>query len=352
MNREAHSLGMHDTHYATPHGLDAPHQYSSAYDLALLGRYATGMQSLMKIVDTRTYLWNGHLLTNVNQVLFWYPGVDGIKPGFTDAAGLCQVLDARRDGRHVIVAILHTPDLVHDARNLLNFGLRDFRWTVSPLGDSPAATEAGTDRRGPYVYYPATGHFLRPPFWNAYQDAGGSLTLGYPRTEPLNEGSTLVQYFQDGALTENLATKRITRLALGASLAHDILPPTPTSTPTATPVEGTIGTPGWPGVSRTPTPAPTSTPLAKPLVARPLQHYIQKHRFAAGPYAGPWHWEHGFQVQIFRYSALAYSWRSRTVYVLPVGDRYLAGRTMLPAHPGNSYPSDFAPPSVLAQLGW
>src|SRR5207302_3053679 len=130
--------------------------------------------------------------------LYWYPGVDGIKPGYTGAAGLCQLIDVRRDGRHITVAILNTPDLVIDARNLLNYGLRDYTWIQSALtGDGPGLTQTGTDAQGRYIYYPASGHYIRSVFLAAFRQAGGPAALGFPRTEPLAEGTARVQYFQN-----------------------------------------------------------------------------------------------------------------------------------------------------------
>jgi len=251
MNQKAVELGMRDTRYATPHGLPAPNQYSSAYDLALLGRYASRIPTLMKITSTRFYTWDGHVLTNVNHVLFWYPNVDGIKPGFTNDAGICQVLDARRHGRHVVVAILNTPDLVIDARNLLNFGLQDFTWVRSSLpGDGPSLSQSGADADGPFLYFPGSGHDIHSGWLKSYLADGGLAALGFPRTEPLHESRSEVQYFQNGALSMDLTSGRISRLALG-------LTPLP-----------------LPGVSPTPIPSPThySPPTSVPVT--PVEHAI------------------------------------------------------------------------------
>ena len=149
MNAEAQTLGLHDTHFSDTTGLTSKNHYTTAYDLAKLARYATTIPTLMKIAGTLHYRWNGITLTNLNTPLLWYPGLDGIKPGSTDEAGLCQTLDAWRNGRHVVVTILNTPNLDTDARNLLNFGLRDFTWVQSRLpDDNPANTQAGTNTTG------------------------------------------------------------------------------------------------------------------------------------------------------------------------------------------------------------
>lgn len=379
MNQEAGRLGMRDTHYATPHGLTAPHQYSSAYDLAILGQYVSTIPEIMNITSTRKYSWNGHVLTNVNKVMFWYPNVDGIKPGYTYEAGLCQVLDARRDGRHVVVAILNTPDLVVDARNLLNFGLQDFTWAQANVpGDRPSLSQVGADRAGPFIYFPGSGHYVRGAFLKSFLADGGLTTLGFPRTEPLPEGRSQVQYFQNGALSLDVASSRVTRLALGLS---SIQPTTPTPTPTVprrtptptpvpvTPVEGSIvvgaRTPQpapaatWtpvprptPSPRRTPTPTPRPTTAARPVTAAVFAAFQRAHSGLLGAPVSALLTRGRYAFQVFAYGALAYDGRTRVVYLLPIGDRFLSVHSYLPPHAGTAYPALFAPAPVLQAIGW
>jgi D-alanyl-D-alanine carboxypeptidase len=376
MNNQASKLGMKDTHYVNAHGLTAHDHYSSAYDLAILARYvATSVPELMKVAATKTYRWNGHVLTNVNHVLFWYPGVDGIKPGYTYEAGICQVLDARRHGRDIVVTLLNTPDLVVDARNLLNFGLRDFTWVKSPLqGDSPSTVQSGSNDSGSWIYFPASGHYVRGKFWNGYLANGGLSALGFPRTEPLWEAQRQVQYFQNGALALNPKTGRVSRLALGLTPLPTRSPtstPRPTLTParpTATPREGTVVV--SPTVSLTPTPKPhpnTPTPTPRPPSPTPtptpsLPHpqatapefvsFARSHAKFLGPAVGRLHHRNGYDLQVFAYGALLYDPKSHAIYLLPVGDRSLGAHQFLPAYPGNTYPSGFAPSWLLKAIGW
>lgn len=372
MNREAAQLGMRDTHYVNAHGLTARGHYTSVYDLAKLAEFVAGLSDLIKVTSARTYNWNGHILTNVNRVLFWYPGVDGIKPGYTDDAGLCQVIDEHRDGRHVIVVLLNTPNLDTDARNLLNFGLRDFSWVQSRLpGDGPWTTQSGNSKSGAWLYFPAGGHYLRGAFLSAYRADGGSLALGYPRTEQLHEGRMLVQYFQNGALTRDPSGK-IYRLPLGLTpLPTPVITPTPSPTATTTPVgpprEVTIGaTPGTRGTPlpfnrATPTPRPTDsgphlTPTPFPIhgasTANAFLTFQRTHATLLGSAVAPLITAHGYGVQVFAYGALAFKQGSKTVLLLPLGDRVLAARGYLPAHPGNTYPAGFASLSVMQAIGW
>jgi len=376
MNREAQQLGMHDTHYANAHGLTAHDHYTSAYDMALLARYASTIPDLMKVASTRTYYWDGHTLTNLNRVLIWYPGADGIKPGFTDDAGLCQVLDARRNGRHVVVVLLNTPNLDTDARNMLNFALRDFSWVLSRLpGDQPSWVESGIDGAGPFYYFPASGHYVRGRFVLAFRIDGGLATLGFPRTEPLLEHGSQTQYFQNGALSLDLSTGRVSRVAIGLTplpvatvtpLPTVPPPPLPTATSPLPPAESTIVVPTASvtpvakskGVRATPTPKPLPLPILTPttvaslVTANVFVAYQRAHRAILGAVAGQMRYIQGYRVQLFAYGALAYHDKTRTLFLLPIGDRLLVARHFLPKHPGNSYPAGFAPLWLQRTVGW
>jgi D-alanyl-D-alanine carboxypeptidase len=377
MNQAAQMIGMHDTHYMDTSGLAVKNHYSSAYDLALLAQYASYNPAFMKITATRYYTWNGQTLTNINHVLFWYPGVDGIKPGWISESGLCQVLDARRGGRHIVVAILNTPNLVTDARNLLDLGLRDFSWIQSPLsGDGPAVTISGRIGGVPYTYFVGSGHYIRGVFLTAYQRGGGLTTLGYPRTEPLTEGRTEVQYFQNGALSLS-ATGIVSRLPIGGGVTSLPTPtPTPraaaTAIPTATSYEGTVQ-PGktsspnktpTPVKTPTPNPKPTPTPTARPTpsttptttpasaAARALGAFQRQHLALLGVPVTGVRKIHGYSMQIFTYGAIVFDPKSTALSMLPLGDRILSQRNFLPAHPGNIYPGGFASGTVLKAIGW
>ncbi|HLJ69463.1 MAG TPA: hypothetical protein VKX16_19080 [Chloroflexota bacterium] len=358
MNREAQVLGMKDTHFMDAHGLAVKNHYSTAYDLALLGRYASTIPELMKVAATRYYTWNGQVLTNINHVLFWYPGVDGIKPGWIPEAGICQVLDAQRNGRHIIVSILNTPDLVVDARDLLNYGLEDFTWSEPPYTSAfgPTTVVQGRDAAGPYDYYVATGHFVRGSFLHTYLADGGPATLGFPRTEVLTEGTQHVQYFQNGALALDSASGRLARLALGAQLFAPPPPVTHVPKPTATLHEGTVVLAGTrtptPRPHATPTPTAVATPTAGPQTAKYFAPYQHLHPSRLGAPVTPARWIHGYSVQMFAYAALVYDPRSRTATLLPIGDYELARRHFLPKHPGTAYPAGFASTAVLDATGW
>jgi D-alanyl-D-alanine carboxypeptidase len=124
MNERAAELGLSDTHFTNPHGLDDPQLYTSALDIARLGGELLARPELAEIVRTRAYQpgWDGPALENMNLLLGFYPGAVGVKTGYTDLAGQTIVAAASREGRTVIVSVLgSTFDIYADAAALLDW---------------------------------------------------------------------------------------------------------------------------------------------------------------------------------------------------------------------------------------
>jgi D-alanyl-D-alanine carboxypeptidase len=145
MNQKAATLGLSDTSFANPHGLDDPGLYSSAHDMALLGLELLRDPLLARIVRTSEYqpAWDKPPVTNLNLLLKIYPGAIGIKTGFTDTAGQTIVAAAERDGRTLVATVLHSEDLYVDAVELLEWGFAN----TSPacdgvVGETSAARSA------------------------------------------------------------------------------------------------------------------------------------------------------------------------------------------------------------------
>ena len=87
MNEKAAALGMRNSHFANPNGLDDEAHYSTAYDMALLGCAAVNEPTLRRIAATRTAVIGGRTLTNHNKLLGRVDGCIGLKTGYTKAAG-------------------------------------------------------------------------------------------------------------------------------------------------------------------------------------------------------------------------------------------------------------------------
>jgi len=129
MNRKARLLGLENTHFANPEGLDAPGHYSSARDLVALAREAMSQRVVRRLVARRGKHIPGRTLFTWNDLLGAYPGVFGVKTGHTNGAGWCQVAVARRDGTVVYAVILGSSTRAGrnaDLAELLTYGLDHF----------------------------------------------------------------------------------------------------------------------------------------------------------------------------------------------------------------------------------
>lgn len=110
MNAKALELGLTNTHFETPHGLDSNEHYTTAYELALLSNYALDNPTFAKIVGTKNYTItiNGSpkALSNTNELLGNMEGVYGIKTGFTNGANRCLVTACKKNNMDIICVVL------------------------------------------------------------------------------------------------------------------------------------------------------------------------------------------------------------------------------------------------------
>ncbi|WP_020059412.1 D-alanyl-D-alanine carboxypeptidase family protein [Bacillus sp. 123MFChir2] len=114
MNKKAKDLGLKNTHFQNPTGLPAKDHYSTAYDMAVMAkelmkypliRKYTGKYEDYLREDTDKKFW----LVNTNKLVRFYPGVDGVKTGFTTEAKYCLTASAERNGMRVISVIMGSP---------------------------------------------------------------------------------------------------------------------------------------------------------------------------------------------------------------------------------------------------
>lgn len=128
MNDEARALGLRDTHYTSPSGVIDRGNYSTAWDLAALTRYAFRNPRFDQLIRTKRIQvpWsaptNSKIYINNNSLLREYTGANGVKTGYTHEAGWCLVASATRHGTRLIAVVLDSPNLYADARRLLNLG--------------------------------------------------------------------------------------------------------------------------------------------------------------------------------------------------------------------------------------
>ncbi len=144
MNKRAKEIGMTDTNFVTPSGLDADGQYSCAYDLALLAREAMNNKDFAEICAlSKAKVAFGNpvserWLVNSNKLLTSYDGCIGVKTGFTDSARRTLVSCAERDGVKLIAVTLNAPDDWNDHTKMLDYGFEkvnmcDFTYDASQL---------------------------------------------------------------------------------------------------------------------------------------------------------------------------------------------------------------------------
>ena len=127
MNDKARSLGMRDSHFVNPNGLDAPEHYSTARDLATLAAYAMENPIFYKTVSAKNVKVGERYLTNHNKLLWRIEGADGVKTGYTRAAGRILVSSATRQGRRLIAVTINAPDDWNDHSHLLEDGFSRYR---------------------------------------------------------------------------------------------------------------------------------------------------------------------------------------------------------------------------------
>ena len=139
MNGQMQQLGLHDSHFTTPVGLDDPQQYASAYDLAAVALTDMNRFPVFGNIVWRTQVNLGQTpghpqfeLPNLNRLLQIYPAATGVKPGYTGNAGPCLVGMAQRGGHRLIAVVMHDPVLYTDQRDLFEWGFAQYG--LPPLG--------------------------------------------------------------------------------------------------------------------------------------------------------------------------------------------------------------------------
>ena len=126
MNEKAAELGCTGTHFVNPNGLPDENHYTTARDLARIGTAAMGNPAFREIVGASYYETASgdrpRTLKNKNKILWQYDGGNGVKTGYTRAAGKCLVFSAERNGMTLVGAVLNAPDMWNDACKLLDYG--------------------------------------------------------------------------------------------------------------------------------------------------------------------------------------------------------------------------------------
>lgn len=138
MNEKAQELGLKNTHFANPHGLDNENHYSTAYDMAVMARELLKHEDILKY----TSIYEDYLtkpdgssiwLVNTNRLVRFYDGVDGLKTGYTTEAGYCLTATAKRQDLRLISVVMKSPSAEErssDTSTLLSYGFNSFKSNV------------------------------------------------------------------------------------------------------------------------------------------------------------------------------------------------------------------------------
>ena len=130
MTNKAKDIGLKDTAFKTPHGLDATGHYTTARELALLTRYALDNPVFSKIVSTQSMAISNRTLNNTNEMLRLYNGADGVKTGYTGKAGRCLVTTAKRGDFRIISVVLNCSSRTIRAKSsktILDYGFDNYK---------------------------------------------------------------------------------------------------------------------------------------------------------------------------------------------------------------------------------
>ena len=127
MNQKACELGLSNTHFTNPHGLDDPEHYTTAKELALISAKALENETFREIASSRketikNSVGEARLVVNHNKLLSMYDGAIGVKTGFTKRCGRCLVGAAERDGLRFITVTINAPDDWNDHISMFNYG--------------------------------------------------------------------------------------------------------------------------------------------------------------------------------------------------------------------------------------
>ncbi|GAA0076140.1 hypothetical protein UT300005_05180 [Clostridium sp. CTA-5] len=124
MNHYAKGIGVIDSHFESPHGLDSNSHYSSAYDLAILTAKGMKYDLFREIVGSKQISKDKYNFTrdynNINKILWLIPEANGVKTGYTGGAGKCLVSSINHKGRDIIIVVLNCPDRWNQTQKIYN----------------------------------------------------------------------------------------------------------------------------------------------------------------------------------------------------------------------------------------
>lgn len=140
MNEFSNEIGLLDTHFESPHGLDSENHYTTAYDLAILTAKAKEINEFNKIVaskdvEAKTFGFS-RSYHNINKILWTIPLANGVKTGYTGQAGKCLVTSIDMEGNDIIIVVLNCSERWKETNNIYNYINKQYEYKkISRKGD-------------------------------------------------------------------------------------------------------------------------------------------------------------------------------------------------------------------------
>ena len=217
MNQRAADLGMTGTHFSDPNGLGDENHYSTALDMAKLGRACLENEIVAPILATRSITLEGRSFTNHNKLLWQYPGCTGMKTGYTRQAGRTLVSSAEREGQTLICVTLNDGNDWADHTALLDYGFQTWpRQELVQAGEvlGQVRVEGSLLRQVPVTVRETLGYPLRE---------GEKVTLEIQLTDRVEAPVTGGEIA--GSVTCWLGDRQVgqTYLVWGASASRDVI---------------------------------------------------------------------------------------------------------------------------------
>ena len=164
MTQKAHTLGATNTVFETPSGLDKGDHHSTAYDLAIITRYALTVPGFIELTNTASASFKSdkrsYTMNNKNRLLSEFKGANGVKTGFTNKAGHCFVGAAKRDGMQLISVVLASgwgdkgrSQKWVDTKKVLSYGFDNYMYEIIITADEIAGEMPVTRSRSTSVEY-------------------------------------------------------------------------------------------------------------------------------------------------------------------------------------------------------
>ncbi len=214
MNQHAERLGMHQTHYENATGLTGPTHKSSARDIAtLVAALIEEFPEYYRLYSEREFTYAGITQSNRNRLLWRDASVDGVKTGYTKAAGYCLASSAEREGMRLISVVLGTPSMrarEQASESLLNYGFRFFESVqVATQGEAVANAKIWKSSAENVQLGPSQTTFVTVPRGRA-DDISLKPQLDQRLIAPITAGQQL------GALNVSLDDDKLTSVPLVA----------------------------------------------------------------------------------------------------------------------------------------